>query len=81
MHIQNEWGEKKAEIKPFIIDLDSTNGTKVNDETIPPSRYYELKQSDGASCLRTILHVLRVETVIKFGLSVKEYVLLHDDAA
>lgn len=64
VNIQNEWGEKKTEVKPFIIDLESTNGTKVNDETIPPSRYYELKQSD----------------IIKFGLSVKEYVLLHDDA-
>lgn len=61
----NEYGDKSTAIKPFIIDLESTNGTKVNDETIPASRYYELKQSD----------------VVKFGLSLKEYVLLHDDAA
>jgi hypothetical protein len=34
-------------IRPFVIDLESTNGTFVNKEEIPPSRYYELKASDG----------------------------------
>ncbi|KZT55976.1 SMAD/FHA domain-containing protein [Calocera cornea HHB12733] len=52
-------------LRPFIIDLDSTNGTFVNDEEIPKSRFYELKESD----------------VIKFGQSSREYVLLHEDAA
>ncbi|KAF8585523.1 SMAD/FHA domain-containing protein [Ramaria rubella] len=61
---KDELGNVKATVKPFIIDLESTNGTLVNDETIPPSRYYELKPSD----------------VIKFGQSLREYVLLHDDA-
>ena len=36
-------------LRPFIIDLESTNGTIVNDETIPTSRYYELKLGDGQS--------------------------------
>jgi smad nuclear-interacting protein 1 len=37
-----------------VIDLESTNGTHVNGEAIPTSRYYELKASDGASmkCVR-----------------------------
>ncbi|EGN98362.1 hypothetical protein SERLA73DRAFT_183323 [Serpula lacrymans var. lacrymans S7.3] len=61
---KNEFGESKPVIKPFIIDLESTNGTHVNDEPIPASRFYELKPSD----------------VIKFGLSTREYVLLHDEA-
>ncbi|CCM03518.1 uncharacterized protein FIBRA_05652 [Fibroporia radiculosa] len=61
---QNEFGDVKPAIKPFIIDLESTNGTHVNDEQIPTSRYYELKPGD----------------VIKFGESQREYVLLHDDA-
>ncbi|KDQ25547.1 hypothetical protein PLEOSDRAFT_1045188, partial [Pleurotus ostreatus PC15] len=61
---RDEFGGVKAVIKPFIIDLESTNGTHVNDEQIPTSRFYELKAGD----------------VIKFGLSVREYVLLHDDA-
>lgn len=33
--------------RPFIIDLESANGTTVNDEQIPTSRYYELKSNDG----------------------------------
>lgn len=33
--------------RPFIIDLESTNGTLVNDEAIPAARYYELKAGDG----------------------------------
>ena len=33
--------------RPFIIDLESTNGTHVNGEQIPESRYYELKPNDG----------------------------------
>ncbi|KAF9013402.1 SMAD/FHA domain-containing protein [Cyathus striatus] len=62
---RNEFGDTKGVIKPFIIDLESTNGTHVNGEQIPAARYYELRASD----------------VIKFGLSTKEYVLLHDDAS
>ncbi|KAF8887166.1 SMAD/FHA domain-containing protein [Infundibulicybe gibba] len=61
---KDEFGGSKGTIKPFIIDLESTNGTHVNDEAIPVSRYYELKASD----------------VIKFGQSTREYVLLHDEA-
>ena len=33
--------------RPFIIDLESTNSTFVNDEAIPQARYYELKMGDG----------------------------------
>ncbi|KAJ7288166.1 smad nuclear interacting protein 1 [Mycena rebaudengoi] len=62
---KDEFGVSKGSVKPFIIDLESTNGTHVNDEAIPVSRYYELKASD----------------VIKFGQSTREYVLLHEDAA
>ncbi|KAI0372184.1 SMAD/FHA domain-containing protein [Pilatotrama ljubarskyi] len=62
---KNEFGDVKTSVKPFIIDLESTNGTIVNDETIPTSRYYELRLGD----------------VIKFGESAREYVLLSEDAA
>ncbi|KAJ7784392.1 SMAD/FHA domain-containing protein, partial [Mycena metata] len=61
---KDEFGVSKGSIKPFVIDLESTNGTHVNDQAIPVSRYYELKASD----------------VIKFGQSTREYVLLHDEA-
>lgn len=33
--------------RPFIIDLESANGTVVNEEKMPESRYYELKNGDG----------------------------------
>ena len=36
-----------SNVRPFIIDLESTNGTIVNDETIPAARYYELKVGDS----------------------------------
>jgi len=62
---KDEFGGSKGVVKPFVIDLESTNGTLVNDETIPAARYYELKAGD----------------VVKFGLSTKEYVLLHDEAS
>ncbi|KAF9267308.1 SMAD/FHA domain-containing protein [Marasmius fiardii PR-910] len=62
---KDEFGISKGVVKPFIIDLDSTNGTHVNDGIIPKSRYYELKAGD----------------VIKFGQSAREYVFLHDEAS
>ncbi|KAG9076802.1 hypothetical protein FS749_011371 [Ceratobasidium sp. UAMH 11750] len=65
VQVKDEYGASKPFIKPFVIDLESTNGTIVNDETIPVSRYYELKASD----------------VLKFGESTREYVLLHEDAS
>ena len=34
--------------RPFIIDLESANGTMVNDEAVPASRFYELRSGDGA---------------------------------
>lgn len=40
--------------RPFIIDLESTNSTHVNDEAIPAARYYELKAGDGEALAQTI---------------------------
>ncbi|KIP10210.1 hypothetical protein PHLGIDRAFT_85408 [Phlebiopsis gigantea 11061_1 CR5-6] len=62
---KNEFGDVKTAVKPYLIDLESTNSTFVNGEAIPASRYVELKLSD----------------VIKFGESQREYVLLSEDAA
>ncbi|GAA5830095.1 hypothetical protein JCM11251_006872 [Rhodosporidiobolus azoricus] len=57
---RSEFGDTKSLTKPFIIDLDSANGTLVNDAQIPASRYYELRSGD----------------VLKFAFSTREYVLL-----
>ena len=50
---------------PYVLDLDSVNGTFLNGEKIEPRRYYELMEKD----------------TIKFGTSTREYVLLHEDSA
>ncbi|XP_050536218.1 smad nuclear-interacting protein 1 isoform X2 [Daktulosphaira vitifoliae] len=49
-------------IRPYIIDLESANGTYVNNQRIEPKKYVELMEKD----------------VIKFGFSSREYVLLHE---
>lgn len=43
---RNEFGDEKRTIKPFLIDLESSNGSFVNKVEVPPSRYYELKNGD-----------------------------------
>ncbi|XP_018019186.1 smad nuclear-interacting protein 1 [Hyalella azteca] len=49
-------------VKPYIIDLDSANGTYVNNRRITTRSYVELMEKD----------------VVKFGYSSREYVLLHE---
>jgi len=48
--------------RPYIIDLDSINGTFLNNQKIDPRRFYELKEKD----------------VLKFGFSTREYVILTE---
>lgn len=55
-------GVTKRVVRPYIIDLNSGNGTFINGEKIEPQKYHELKERD----------------TIKFGLSTRDYVLLHD---
>lgn len=50
----------KLNCQPYIMDLESTNGTFLNGVKIDAARYYQLKKGD----------------VIKFGASTREYVLL-----
>ena len=49
-------------VRPYLMDLNSTNGSFVNGSKIEPQRYVELLEKD----------------VIRFGYSSREYVLLHD---
>ncbi|KAK5210449.1 hypothetical protein LTR47_000338 [Exophiala xenobiotica] len=56
---RNEFGDKVGKVKPYIIDLESGNGTKLNEEPLPEGRYMELRDKD----------------VIKFGHSTREYVV------
>ncbi|XP_014626583.1 FHA domain-containing protein DDL-like isoform X2 [Glycine soja] len=57
-------GTLLKQVRPYIMDLGSTNKTFINDGPIEPQRYYELREKD----------------TIKFGNSSREYVLLHENS-
>ncbi|KAI0598381.1 SMAD/FHA domain-containing protein [Biscogniauxia sp. FL1348] len=57
---RNEYGDKIGKVKPYLIDLESANGTKLNSKKVPDSRYLELRDKD----------------MIQFGESTREYVLM-----
>ncbi|XP_045498914.1 probable serine/threonine-protein kinase DDB_G0280133 isoform X1 [Colias croceus] len=57
-------GTTGRRVRPYVIDLDSANGTFVNNKKIEPRRYVELLERD----------------VVKFGFSQREYVLLHENS-
>lgn len=57
---RNEFGDKMGRVKPYLLDLESANGTVLNDEPVPPSRYLELRHKD----------------MILFGHSTREYVVM-----
>lgn len=59
---RNEFGDKIGRVKPYLIDLESANGTMLNGEKVPESRYLELRSKD----------------MIQFGLSTREYVLIKE---
>ena len=60
----DEFGTKTGKVKPYLIDLDSANGTQLNDKKIAPSRYVEVMNDD----------------VIVFGDSEREYVVMLPEA-
>ncbi|WOL04550.1 FHA domain-containing protein DDL [Canna indica] len=53
------------QVRPYMMDLGSTNGTFINDNRIEPQRYYELFEKD----------------TLRFGNSSREYVLLHENSS
>ena len=55
----------KVLCRPYLMDLESTNGTFLNGIRLDPARYYELRRGD----------------VITFGASTREYVLLTERSA
>ncbi|KAJ2901823.1 hypothetical protein MKZ38_001361 [Zalerion maritima] len=57
---RNEFGDKIGKVKPYLLDLESANGTALNGEEIADSRYYEIKDKD----------------MLQFGDSTREYVLM-----
>lgn len=57
---RNEYGDKVGRVRPYLIDLESANGTMLNKEVVPASRYLELRDKD----------------MIQFGHSTRDYVLM-----
>lgn len=55
---RNEFGDKVGRVRPYVIDLESANGTFVNEERIPEAKYVEVRDKD----------------VLRFGHSRREYV-------
>lgn len=56
---KNEFGDKIGKVKPYVLDLESSNGTFVNEEKVPEAKYVELRDKD----------------VVKFGHSRRDYVV------
>lgn len=56
----NEYGDKSNKVKPYLIDLESANGTKMNKKAVEASRFVELVDGD----------------MVSFGESEREYVLM-----
>ncbi|KAL4768144.1 SMAD/FHA domain-containing protein [Aspergillus nidulans var. acristatus] len=59
---RNEFGDRIGKVKPYLIDLESANGSTVNGDPAPAGRYMELRDKD----------------MLKFGNSSREYVLMLD---
>lgn len=65
VNYEREDGSVGKHVRPYIIDLDSANGTFVNNNKIEPRKYFELRERD----------------MLKFGFSSREYILLHEDSS
>lgn len=57
-------GTEGKRVIPYIIDLESANGTFLNNKQIDAKKYVQLMEKD----------------VLKFGFSTREYVILHENA-
>lgn len=62
-HAVIQFRKMKGKISPYLIDLESANKTKLNNEIIEASRYYQLFEKD----------------VLKFGFSTRDYVIMHEN--
>ncbi|GAO52681.1 hypothetical protein G7K_6752-t1 [Saitoella complicata NRRL Y-17804] len=59
----NEYGDRRRDVVPYVIDLESANGTSVNGEVVEGARYVELMVGD----------------LVRFGESTREYVVMCED--
>ena len=57
---RDEYGDKIGKVKPYLLDLESANGTILNNDKIEDRRYIELRDKD----------------MVQFGQSTREYVIM-----
>ncbi|ERS95442.1 hypothetical protein HMPREF1624_08320 [Sporothrix schenckii ATCC 58251] len=57
---RNEFGDRIGRVKPYLLDLASANGTRLNHEEVATQRYVELQDKD----------------MVQFGHSAREYVVM-----
>jgi smad nuclear-interacting protein 1 len=57
-------GSRGKRVAPYVLDLNSANGTFVNNQRIESQKFVQVLEKD----------------VLKFGFSSREYVLLHDQS-
>ena len=69
-------------MKPYLMDLESVNGTFINKQHIEARRYYELLEK-VPSHLSLGLHSSddRDQDTIRLGMSSREYVVLHEGSS
>lgn len=63
VQFERDDGSTGKRVRPYIIDLDSSNGTFLNNKRIDGRKYHELFDKD----------------VLKFGFSSRDYVVMHED--
>jgi len=63
-YTRRDTGAPGKRVTPYVIDLNSANGTFVNNQKIESQKYVQLLEKD----------------VLKFGFSSREYVMLHDQS-
>lgn len=63
-HAAFQYRMRHGKVSLYIIDLQSTNGTYLNDEKLQDSRYYRIKNKD----------------VITFGSSTRKYVMIEGES-
>jgi smad nuclear-interacting protein 1 len=56
-------GVRRRRVRPYLMDLGSTNGSYINKEKLEPQRYVELFERDE----------------LKFGYSSRDFVLMHEE--
>ena len=61
--MRTEWGEKRGGVKPYVIDLESANGTRVNGEVVPQRRFVEVRSGDVVTFGESTRLVLVVRVV------------------